>query len=172
MMWIVRIAMVAAVSAAALGGWACTDSEGNELTLEEYFTQLEDLDNQFSARTDAAFEDVSEDPEPAEIQSALAELAGIIDEFVADIEELDPPEEAQEAHDAAVEAGHATADAYDTLAEAAGEAESVDAVFAGEVAQDAQEAIDQFTTACLDLQQIADDNSIEVALDCGDEEGA
>ena len=173
MKWVVRVGAAAALlGTAVVGGWACTDDEGNELTLEDYFQQLEELDDEFSEQGDAAFANVPENPEPADVQAALEEFTGILGDFVADIEALEPPEEAQEAHDAAVEAGNATADAYDALAEEAGNVESVDELFTGDVGQEAQEAIDQFTTACLDLQQIADDNSIEVGLNCGDEEDA
>jgi hypothetical protein len=138
------------------------------MSLEEYFEELQALDQEFNEQADAAFEDVSDDPEPSEIESALGELSGIISDFVGGIEDLSPPEEAQEAHDAAIEAGNATADAYDALADAAGDADSVDDLFTSEAGQDAQEALDQFTTACLDLQQVADDNSVEASLNCGD----
>jgi hypothetical protein len=172
MTWILRAGVgVALLGIAVLGGWACSDDDGSELSLEEYFQELQALDEEFNEQADAAFEGVGDEPEMSEVEAALGELSGLISDFAGGIEDLSPPEEAQEAHDAAVEAGNATADAYDSLADAAGDAESIDELFTGEAGQAAQEALDQFTTACLDLQQIADENSVEASLNCGDDEG-
>jgi hypothetical protein len=167
MSWIGRAAAITAVAGAAVfGGWACSDDGGGALTLEEYFAQLDEAENAFTEGGDAIFEGTSEEPTTGEIEDALTEFQDVLDDFVSELESLEAPEEAADAHDAAVTAGNAASEAYADLVDAAPDAESVEALFTGEVGTAVTDAQTAFSEACTDLQQIADDNSIEVDLAC------
>lgn len=158
-------AAVAVVSMAVIGGWACSDG-GGELSLDKYFEELQALDQRFEeqgAEADAAFE--SEDLD--EIKDAFSDATKAADDFVSDIGDLDPPAEAQEAHDEAVAAGRDLVSELDDVSDLVQGAESPDDLFAA-LADDAfGEASDRFTAACFELQGIADENNIDVTLNCG-----
>ena len=170
MKWIGRAAAAAAlIGVAVFGGWACSDDSGEALSLEEYFQKLDEAENTFTESGDALFEGTSEEPTSEELEELLGEFTDVIKAFVSDLEALEPPEEAQEAHDAAVAAGNTASDAYDDLVEAAGDAESAEALFNSAEGEAANAAVEAFSEVCFDLQQVAADNSIEVDLNCNDE---
>lgn len=156
--------------AVVFGGWACTDDKGNELSLEEYFQELDEMENNFSEKGDATFEDLPEEPEVADVEDALGSFTGVLEDFVDELEGLNPPEEAQEAHDAVVEAGRAASDEYNALVDSISDFESVDDIFTSAAGESVTEALDGFTEACKPLQQLADDNDIDVDLNCEDSE--
>jgi hypothetical protein len=168
--WLTRCATGGVILVtAAFGGWACTDDDGNELTLEEYFQRIEDLDNDFSERGDAAFENVPDEPEVTDVRDALIAFTDILDDFVAELDDLEAPEEARDAHDRAIDSGNEVRAEYERLVDLADDAESVDDLVSETQSESFTEASDRFTTACLDLQEVANENSIDVGLSCGDE---
>jgi hypothetical protein len=170
MVWIGKAAAAAALMGVAVfGGWACSDDSGEALSLEEYFQKLDEAENKFTESGDAVFEGTSEEPTPEELEEVLGEFTDVIGTFVSDLEALEPPEEAQEAHDAAVAAGSTASDAYDELVEAAGDAESAEALFNSPEGEAANTAVEAFSEVCVDLQEVADSNNIEVDLNCDDE---
>jgi hypothetical protein len=160
---------VLALAFAAMGGWACTDDEGNELTLEEYFAALEELDATANEQTDALFAGIDNSSDVEDFRGALSGIPEIVAEFNSGLEDLDPPDEAQEAHDAAVAAAEAFAEAQETALAEAEDAETVeelDETFNDHAFAQADEA---FQDACTDLVQIAIDNNIDVDLGCEQE---
>jgi hypothetical protein len=164
-----RAAMAVGIGVLALAGLACTDSEGNQLTLEEYFDELQKLDDDTSERTDALFEDV-EDPEDIDqFKEAYQELPGIIDDFVSGLEDLNPPDEAQDTHDEAVEAARGFQDEFDNFLDEIQDAESFEDLQDIGESDAFTEADERFTQACLDLEEVAADNDIDADLDCEDE---
>lgn len=170
MKWIVRAATGAAVISAALfGGWACSDDGGGALTLEEYFQELEDVDNETSDRTDALFENVSEDPDLDEVKDAYAGFPDIIDDFVSGLEDLNPPDEVQEEHDDAVAAARDFRAVFDDTIDQVQDAESLEDIQTIGDGEAFTAADDAFTQACLDLEAAAEANNITVDLDCEDE---
>ena len=153
---------VAIIGAATLGV-ACSD-DGDALTLEEYFEELQALDDRFeeeSAQLDAAFD--TEDLD--EIKSAFDAGTTAAGEFVDGIDALEPPDEAQEAHDEAVAAGTEFVDALETFNDEVQDAESTEALSEIDFAA-IGDASERFTAACLDLEGVAVENSIEVDLNC------
>ena len=167
MTWFTRSAVAVLILAgAALGGWACTDDEGNELTLEEYFAALEELDAQANEKTDALFEDVEDPTDVDEVKEWAAGISDVIAEFNAGLEGLDPPEEAQEAHDEAVAAAQAFAELQESTVAEAQNADTLEGF--EETFNDPEfvQADERFQAACTDLAQIATDNDIEADLGC------
>lgn len=159
---IVGVGVLAVMS---VGVSACS-SGGGKLSLEEYFEKLEEIDNKSTEETDALGERLGNTEDVEEIKDAFAEFPAIIDEFLDDLEGLEPPDEAADAHDEAVEAGRAFQDEFDKLLDDLQDAESLDDLF-GITENDAFNEADQaFTDACNELQSIADDNGIDVSLDC------
>jgi hypothetical protein len=171
MKWLTLTALTTVLGLAAFGSWACND-DGDELTLQEYFDRIDQIDNDGTVKTDAVFEGVDENSDAAAVREAFTRFPDVIDEILGELEDVDPPDEVKQAHEALEEKLRAVSTtARDSLDEING-AQSMDelgAVLAGEGFVAANEA---FTAACLDLQQLADDNSIAVVLDCGEEEEA
>ena len=163
--------VVAGSFAAACG----SDDDGDPLTLEEFFQQIEDLDNDYEARTvsleadlDEAFADIESVDEAIDAaQSFFDEGAAAIETFVEGIADIDPPAEAEEFHDEVVEAYRTVvdlfSDAVDQIEETTTE-EEFDALFETSALEDA------FDEVCQDAQAFADDRGISVDFNCGDEE--
>lgn len=161
---VVRGTVAAALIGVALLGFACSDDGGGALTLEEYFAELQELDDRFEEegdQLDAAFE--SEDLD--EIKSAVDDGTTSAREFVDDIDALEPPDEAQEAHAEAVAAGNELVDALDTFNDAVQDADSTEALAEIEFGAIGN-ASDRFTQACLDMEALAADLDAELDLNC------
>ena len=162
------VALLLAVGATAVG------CGGNgELTLEEYFQQVDTLDQDAEARIEALElpeEFASEEEQVLAVQDFFAVSVPIIADFVDAIDDLDPPAEAEDAHNEAVDAGRDfVTEAEDLTNELAdvGSSSELEEVFD---APEYDAASDRFDQACFDLQDIADANSIDVDLTCEDEE--
>jgi hypothetical protein len=155
---------------AAIGGWACND-DGESLTLEEYFQRVDEIDNDSTERIDANFEQVSED-DVQSIRDAFKGFAPILDDVAGDFDDLDPPDAAKDRHDAMASSLNALSDKVNELADGVDDidASTPDEFFAALEEQGFSEVEDAFTTACLDLQEFAADNSITVELDCAEDE--
>ena len=171
-----RLLLLAATALLAAFALACNDAGGGEtLTLEQYFAEMERISNEAGdaidelespdLSEDAAFEDARD-----YFADFLGTVAGATEDAIDDMRGLDPPDEVQDEHDRFVDAldelpaisrdledqvaGAETQEEFDEIVSASDPFESV----GGEI-----------TVACQDLQQIAEDNSIEVDLECGDE---
>lgn len=158
----------------AVGAVACGDDGGEKLTLEEYFQQLDQIDNEGTERIDALFANMSDDPDVNEMRDAFAGFPDAVEDAAADADDLNPPDEVKDEHTALVDSLSELADAANDSLDAAADATSIDE-FQSALQSDAFESANAaVTTACLALQQIANDNSISVTLDCSedDEEGA
>jgi len=166
---LIKTAGVILVAVSVAGaGWACNDDGGggSSLTLEEYFQEIDDLDAEFSQRSDEAFEDVSVE-DPGSFRAAMEEFPGIIGDFVAALEAIDPPEEVQDAHNDAIEAGRDVQSEFERILDETADAASIeDFITAGDNDDAYVEANNRFETACLDLVQVAEDNDIETSLNC------
>ena len=163
------LALLALLAACGGGG------DSDPLTLDEYFTRLEALDAEFDRRNDVVaqqFDELFTDDawngeEQIELfQDTFAETTQIIGEFVRDLDEVDPPEEAAAAHAEAVATGKSflaeMEAATDAIAEAADESaafDAADAVFTSD-------AFDRFDATCSALQDIADEHGVAIDLDC------
>ncbi len=174
------LAMIGAM-ALSLGAVACgsddDDGDGNgggELTLAEYFSELETLGQAFDADGEALdeqagddFEGTESDEEAVEVfVDFIEETASLVDDFVDDIGNLNAPAEAADAHSEAVTAGQELSDMYGnalTVLDTADTFEEATLVLEGPgfVA-----AADRFSAACAALQGVADDNGIDADLAC------
>lgn len=161
----VLVAMLSSLAAACSGG---TD----ELTLREYFAQLQtqnDEAEQRSAPAEAEFEQgfasASSLAEQIQVSKAFFRLALLeIEDSVKDFNELDPPSEAAEAHDelrdGLEDAARFAEDLIDQFDSAESEADLL-ALFGDYVS-----AFEPLEAPCLRLERIADDNGIEFDIDC------
>ena len=144
---------------------------GDPLTLEEYFQELDVAENDFRAAQDesgAAFAALDDTTPVEDVVDLLAELRDVVDEFVANLDDIDPPPEAEAAH-------NETMGGFQVVSESIGDAvDSIDsdttadeifAIFQEPEVVEAETALD---ASCNALQTLADDNNIEVDLSCQD----
>lgn len=170
---IIRIAAVAAVALAATVAWACSDDDGgSSLTLEEYFAQVDAIDDETSAEIDAAFEGITDEGDVQQYKDAFKVLGPALEGAAEDLEAIDPPAEAEEEHDALVVELNNWADTATEIADGIDDidASTPEEFFAAIEEQGFTEANESFSTACLALQQVGADNDIEVDLGCVDPE--
>ena len=163
------IVLLGAIAAACGGG-----GDGEALTLEEYFQQLDrlsqDADSQFESlqeELDRAFATVESDEEFVEayrdfFDGSQVVLAGFIEGF----KRLTPPTAIEDAHreftEASADVFEPLRSASDQLADVSSQAE-MDQILG---TFDTDPRFERFDKACLDLQAIADENSIAVDLNC------
>jgi hypothetical protein len=135
--------------------------------MDEYFQRVDELDQAFSDNTDALDSEIEASEDVNEIRGYMNDTIAEFESFVSGLEDLEPPDEAADAHQRAVDGlddfTSKLSDGVDSL----GDAETVDELFApfenidGSGQQQAQEA-------CVELEEIAADNSIGVDFSCGD----
>lgn len=155
---------------------ACGGGDGS-LTLEEYLRRFDALGEDFLNDGDRLVEDVRQAEEDAETQEEEADIlrnfwARVSDRYeeaIADMGGLEPPPEAREAHSEWLAVQREATDFVGGLNDRAQRATSLDEIaelnseFDGPIATDLSERGD---AACLGLQDIADDNGIDVDLEC------
>ena len=159
---------------------ACGDDGGGGLSLEEYFQQVdasfEDRDQQVQALGEGASlpDDASEEDIASYLRDQFEELASITSDWRSQVDELEPPSEAEDAHNELLVA------LEEVLALFEGAADEVPATLSLEEAGqydpfpggEGTESFTRLDEACAALQTIADDNSIDADLACeGAEEG-
>ncbi len=173
---------IIAAALLALGTIAAACGGGDELTLEEYFEQAQvisdDADEEFEALyADFPDEDDEEFFSNEENLTVIKEFAArfpvIVRDTLDQVEALDPPAEAEEAHDEFLAAGNELLTLFVGLTGPVEEAESVseaEELFGvGEEDPEIEAADQRFTDACLALEGIAEDNGIVVDFECADE---
>jgi len=161
------IAAVGLLVAMAAGVSACNGG-GGALSLEEYFQKLEEADNTSTERSDAIGARLEDTEDVDEIKDAFSEFPDIIDEFLDEMEGLNPPEEAEDAHNEAVDAGRDFQDEFENALDDIQDAETLDDLIGAIGGTAFNDADERFSEACNKLQSIADDNDIEISLDCED----
>ena len=165
------------IAAAACGG------DGDELTAAEYFTEVQavadDVDERFvanEAELDKALANV-EDPTQIEgelldaFKETFANNVEIINDGLQGIEDLNPPDEVQEAHDAFRAALAEFAGALEDFGQRVDDLEgSVDLeAFFTDPANNFEEADRRFTASCLAFQDVGQQYVADLNLDCEDE---
>ena len=152
---------------------ACGD---DSLTLEEYFQQLEALtataeergaefQDAFDAQVDAV---ASEEEWLAVLEDAFTKSQLIFTTFADGLTELNPPAVVEELHNEFVDV---SAELLASLEEVLNELDldSVANLFDGLLEESgANQAGERFDKTCAALQDIADENEIDVDLDCED----
>lgn len=155
---------------------ACGSGEvggGEALTADAYFAQVDAI----GERTDEAFADwehrfgqaLAEADSPADAAAAaeplLEEATALVRDMVGDLDALMPPEELQEAHAAFLRANRDALAAFQDLVDHYDELGFDRAM--QDLEDDAfQELDDRMDATCSDLQQLANERSIEVDLAC------
>ena len=154
-----------------------TEPDGGEPTgasepspdLEAYFADLDEVEDEFrigQASSQADFTSVVESTPLEDVITLFEELQDVIDEFVAGLEGIDPPEEAAAAHEETVAGFQAVSQLIDeAIAAAEGDA-TADELFAFFETEEATQASEALDATCNALQALADDNGIDVDLSC------
>jgi len=161
----------------ALGSIVAACGGNGGLTLEEYFQRIDALDEGIEDEATRLGEEFEEAIEGAETEEEVMEpfrdffdrLLAISEDFVADFERIDPPSEVEDEHNEFLAIEGEFLDFLEDLNERAQRAESVSA--AEDVTAELEgpvftDALDREEQACLVLQAIADDNDIDVDLEC------
>ena len=153
---------------------ACNSS--GKLSLEDYFAEVEKLDTAQTEQQDEIDSEYEDKLNPAEFTDQVTEdfvdyfeaSRGAAQDFVDELKDLDPPDEAADAHDEAVDAFDACLEETGRIVDDIGDADSFEELGAVFEDQSVTDACDRTTATCEALQGIADENDIEVDLDCGE----
>ena len=168
-----RTAALAGIAIALLVA-ACGGGGNSELTLEQYFDQvasiMESLEERTASLDQPLEQDFNSDAEQIEaFRDSFTTVIPFFQDFVADLDEIDPPAEIADAQDELV-AGFAglaggLEDLIDQLEDVESSSELSDLLTAPDSAFGT--AIGQLTIVCLKLLSIADDNDIDAdVLEC------
>ena len=181
----IRYLVLAIIGAMALslGAVACgsdDDGDGNggsgggELPLAEYFSELEALGQAFDdagealdGQAEGNFAGAETDEDQIEVfVDFIDDTKNLVKDFVNDIDNLNAPAEAADAHSEAVTAGRELGDMYDNALTVLDTYETFEeATFVLE-APGFVAAASRFGAACIELQDFATANDINVDLAC------
>jgi hypothetical protein len=164
-----RVLVAVALAAFGAMAWSCNDDGSGGLTLEEYFERIDELDNEQKAKSDELEQEAQDSDNVDEFADGLEEQVQLLREFGEDLGDIDPPSVVEETHDEVVRALAAATDQFDRLIEGFREADTIEEAFASIEDTDTTE-IDKAEAACVELEQIAADNDINVDLDCESED--
>lgn len=157
------------VIAAACGSG---DDDGDSLTNGQYFERLETLAGRFDDRGTELEEgfDITSDTSDDELIELSRDFLGgglaVLQDFIDDLDDLNPPAEVADAHNTAVDAGKAVIAALEDVVDRVDDVRSaadLEALFEDVVADS-----ESFSEGCFALQEIADDIGISVDLQCGE----
>lgn len=157
----------------AAGVVACSDDDGDPMTLEAYIAAVDEIDNETTASIDAGFEGLSEEPTVDEVRDAFGNIPTQLEEAADELEQLDPPEELADQQEVLADALRDYAAAADDVIENGADAATFEEFVALTESEEFTAAETAFQTACLDVQNYAADNGVAADLGCVDpEEGS
>ena len=167
--WLPLLGIGAALLAAA---GACGGGGGKSLSAEEYFKKVEAIGNESTDKQNAAAPSDEEvaNLAPDELKQRGIEFlnaeAVIFDDAMKKVEDLNPPDDIQDAHDALVEKGNALGGTFRGFANEAKDVppEQIEDFFNTKVF--AESTFAPFDEACSALQRIAEGKNIDVDLNC------
>jgi len=153
---------------------ACGGGE-DELSLEQYFQQLQTISDDLEERGQVIASELGGDfdPETGELPSIdtlqrfLSEAVSAHQDALNEAESLDPPSEVESAHDEFVQATRDRVEFIESLADQAAESGSASGlleIFTQVSLGSEQET--RFEDACQELERIAVDNGIGADLGC------
>lgn len=157
---------------AAFGAFAAACGGGSDqLTMEEFFTRVQTLDDQFSEdgdALDARFNDLTADSSVEDATDLFNDQIDLIDAFVEDLADLNAPPEAQAVQDEAVTAGREVVQAFRDALDEASDAETIDDFAVIFNSDELNTTFDRFDQACVAAETMAIDNGITVDYSCGE----
>jgi len=173
-----RLILLSIVALAVFFGASCADDAAapGELTLPEYFTEVEVIFGNASETTEQLNQELSDSLASAEtfegqveaLQKFVSGASSVFEESISKMESLSPPVEVEQAHNDFLEATSDISSAATGLNESLIDAE--DEADAAAAIEDFESAIAEplFTIdeACGDLQDMANDNSVDADLNC------
>ena len=150
-------------SAAACGGG------GGALSLEDYFQELDTILADVEAELDdldEQYPDVFVDPD--QTRDSFDKAIPLVEGAVGDVRDLTPPEEAKDAHQEFLDAADDVLEAYGTLSDRVEDVESEDELdqVLTELDAEVSPVFERIDDACFGLQSVADDNDVDVGLNC------
>ncbi len=161
---------LAALVAAACGG-------DDELTVEEYFEQIQAIADDSDTRSEALDEEFERIEETAASNAAVfaalsdlfPRLAQIFRDSLSAVEELEPPSEVEDGHEEFVEAFAGVVEVFEDVADRIGEVGSEAELDQFFESVGFEEGSARFERACFRLEGAALRNGINLDLDCEDE---
>ena len=167
------LTVVLAVVAGSLLLAACGGGgDGEELSLDEYFQQLDSIEEGIKTGI-GGLEEASAGVIGEEVEATRVYVdgyQGIVGEGIDNMKELDPPSEAGDAHDEFVAALSGMLPLWQDLSDQLKDIETtseMQTLLMGTQAEEPWlEATQRFADACLDLQGIADEKGFDIDLDC------
>ncbi len=164
-LFIPTLLLVVAIIGLACGG-------DGELTLEEYFGQVEALDEETEAQTEAlGFPEEQEFASEEQIEAFRDFFEGsvrFLSTFKTSLQDIDPPAAVEVDHNEVLDAGGKFVNLLQGVQVRLADVEStseLEALFE-EKDPEIEAARDRFDQACLDLEEIAQANGIVVNLRC------
>ena len=165
------------VGLAAIVAIAVACGGGGELSLEEYFQRVDAIFEEVEERQDeleGMFDESNEEASTIEesieaLQDYVPRLVSVTIQGIDEMEELDPPQDAKEAHEEWLTAAKVIEPLFEELLDGLEEVETLDQVeeFAAQFEEPEIEAASlRAQEACAGLQAVADANAIDVDLDC------
>lgn len=150
------------------------DGGGGGLTLEEYFQRAVELDQEHEAVAepqrailDQSLQGLADEAAlPAGAREALKELHAEEINFAEALSGLQPAAEAEDAHREAIDALQAEAVVFGEIVDQLNETTTLAQLNELFESEEAVQAEERRTSACLALQQLASDNNAEAALTC------
>ena len=148
---------------------------GERLSAEDYFKKLEAISNDTSEKESAVqpSEEETANQTPEELKQTAIEFlnstAAILEEGAKKAEDLNPPDDIQDAHEAAINGFKAEARTFTDFADELQDVapEDVEDFFNSKVFVESTFAASR--QACLALQGVADDRNIDADLRCTEE---
>lgn len=154
------------IAGAAIGIVVAGGGGGATLSLSEYLTRVDTLDDDANVRFNDLQAQLGPNPDLAKLQEYYPGGVDIIGDFVSGLKELKPPGEAKAAHEEALAAVEQIRDEFAVAVEAGRDAQTVSEYNAGTRTEAFTVANNRFAQACAGLQTVADENSIDVTMDC------
>jgi hypothetical protein len=163
---IVWIALAVGCGTGNVGG----GDANKPLTLDQYFAELDGIQEEVARRSDQSAEpEIADDATLEELKDTvrepLLESAGILDDAHAQLKAIAPPAEVSVQHERLVKDFEAAIVAVGEFAADIENANTRDDVVEG--LYQFADAASAFFESCNELQDLADDHDVEVELGCG-----
>ncbi len=165
---IVSLLIAATGLALGIAAGACGGG-GAELTLEEYFQKMQAISAEAVQETDTLDEkfDALEENDFGGLRELVVANTAITGDTFGEMDDIDPPDEVEDAHVEFVDAGENMAGLMKAFSDDLADVESVselEEAFGRVVGLEAASA--RIDAACAELAKIAAENGIQVDLDC------